>query len=268
MDLKQMRSLKSLMDLGGRRALVSGGAGHLGKACVESLLELGAKVAILDKDPAACERRATELGPNAWPLPCDMADEGMLRARVAQAIETMGGLDILIHCAAFVGTTQVKGWAEPFDRQTVEAWDSALRVNLTAGFIMAQESRRALEASGHGSIILFGSIYGMVGPDMQLYEGTAMANPVGYGVSKGGLLQLVRYLAALLAPRVRVNAISPGGVWRGQPEIFRQRYEERTPLKRMACEEDVKGAVAYLASDLGAYVSGQNLAVDGGWTVW
>jgi NAD(P)-dependent dehydrogenase (short-subunit alcohol dehydrogenase family) len=82
------------------------------------------------------------------------------------------------------------------------------------------------------------------------------------------LLQLMRYLASILAPQVRVNAITPGGVSRGQPEIFQQRYRDRTPLKRMAMEEDFKGAVAYLAGDLSAYVTGHNLIVDGGWTAW
>ncbi len=95
-----------------------------------------------------------------------------------------------------------------------------------------------------------------------------MAQPAGYGASKGGVLQLTRYLATTLAPRVRVNAISPGGVWRQQPDAFHQRYISRTPLGRMAAEEDLKGAVAYLASDLSSYVTGHNLAVDGGWTAW
>ncbi|MBE3117645.1 MAG: SDR family oxidoreductase, partial [Candidatus Atribacteria bacterium] len=141
------------------------------------------------------------------------------------AIKSFGGLDILIHCAAYVGTTPVPGWSVPFDQQTVAAWANALRVNLTAAFVLAQEAREALSASGHGSIILFSSIYGIIGPDMGLYADTMMANPAGYGASKGGLLQLMRYLATVLALRVRVNAISPGGVWRNQPEIFRERYE-------------------------------------------
>ena len=95
-----------------------------------------------------------------------------------------------------------------------------------------------------------------------------MSNPVGYGVSKGGLLQLTRYLATRLAPEVRVNAITPGGVWRGQPQTFYERYKARTPLGRMAAEEDFKGAAAYLASDLSAYVTGHNLVVDGGLMTW
>jgi NAD(P)-dependent dehydrogenase (short-subunit alcohol dehydrogenase family) len=180
----------------------------------------------------------------------------------------MDGLDILIHCAAYVGTTQVAGWAAPFEQQSVAAWDAAMRVNLTSAFILVQEAGQALAESTHGSVILISSIYARVGPDLRLYEGTSMSNPAAYGASKAGLLQLTRYLATTLAPRVRVNAISPGGVWRGQPEAFHERYRQRTPLGRMAREEDLKGAVAYFASDLSAYVTGQELLVDGGWTAW
>jgi NAD(P)-dependent dehydrogenase (short-subunit alcohol dehydrogenase family) len=133
---------------------------------------------------------------------------------------------------------------------------------------MAQEARAALLASGHGSVILLASIYGLVGPDPTLYADTGLANPAAYGVSKGGIIQLTRYLATVMAPRVRVNAIAPGGVWREQPDVFRERYEARTPLRRMAVEEDLKGAVAYLASDLSSYVTGHTLVVDGGWTAW
>src|SRR5437870_1912890 len=115
---------------------------------------------------------------------------------------------------------------------------------------------------------MIGSIYGVVGPDLALYEGTPLGNPAAYAASKGGLLQFTRWLATSLAPRVRVNMLSPGGVERGQAEQFRTRYVAKTPLARMATEEDFKGAVAYLASDLSAYVTGQNLIVDGGWTTW
>jgi NAD(P)-dependent dehydrogenase (short-subunit alcohol dehydrogenase family) len=201
-------------------------------------------------------------------LLCDLSSEEASRQAVRQAIKMQGGLDILIHCAAHVGTTPIPGWTAPFEEQSVAAWDSALRVNLTAAFVMAQEARSALLASGHGSIILLASIYGLVGPDPTLYADTSLANPAAYGVSKGGLLQLTRYLATVMAPRVRVNAIAPGGVWRGQPDVFRERYEARTPLRRMAVEEDLKGAVAYLASDLSSYVTGHTLVVDGGWTAW
>ena len=267
-----MQSLNQLMDLADRKALITGGAGHIGLAAGEALAESGATVAVLDLDGKACKERAgllSLLGVNsAIPLPCDLRDEQATRGAVKHAIVKMGGLDILVHCAAYVGTTEVPGWAVPFEQQTVKAWDAALRVNLTSAFVMVQEAQEALSASGHGSVILFGSTYGVVGPDLRLYTETEMANPAGYAASKGGIIQLTRYLATVLAPRVRVNAISPGGVWRNQPEVFHQRYVSRTPLGRMATEEDLKGAVAYLASDLSAYVTGHNLSVDGGWTAW
>jgi NAD(P)-dependent dehydrogenase (short-subunit alcohol dehydrogenase family) len=267
-----MRSLSTLMSLEGRSALVTGGAGHIALAVSQSLVELGARVAVLDLDAGACSRRAAELNElragAAIAVPCDLSDEQMTRQAARQAIEHFGGLDILIHCAGYVGTTQLPGWMEPFAGQTVAAWDSAMRVNLTSAFVLVQEVHQALARSGRGSVIFFLSTYGIVAPDFSLYAGTSMGGAAGYGASKGGLLQLMRYLASILAPQVRVNAITPGGVSRGQPEIFQQRYRDRTPLKRMAMEEDFKGAVAYLAGDLSAYVTGHNLVVDGGWTAW
>jgi NAD(P)-dependent dehydrogenase (short-subunit alcohol dehydrogenase family) len=267
-----LRSIQQLADLSGRRALVCGGAGHLGSAACEALVELGAGVCVADLDGTRAEAWAQELAARGRGrvvgVGCDFADEASTRALVHRAVDELGGLDVLVHAAALVGTSEVAGWAVPFAEQGVDAWERALRVNVTSAFVVVQEARDALAASGHGSVILFGSIYGVVGPDPELYEGTAMANPVGYGTSKGAVLQLVRTLATTLAPRVRVNAISPGGVERGQPETFQERYRARTPLARMATEEDVKGAVAFLASDLSAYVTGHDLVVDGGWTAW
>lgn len=267
-----MRQIQSLMDLSGRKALVTGGAGHIGLAVAETLLELGSQVTILDLDEEACRERVAALAQqeknSVFGVTCNLSSEDQTRAAIQKSIVLMDGLDILIHCAAYVGTTDVPGWAEPFEKQSVPAWDTALKVGLTSAFTMVQEGRKALASSGHGTVIFLGSIYGLVGPDMGLYEGTDMQNPAGYSAAKGGLLQLTRYLATVLAPDVRVNAISPGGVWRDQPDAFHKRYVARTPMGRMATEEDLKGAVAYLASDLSAYATGQNLSVDGGWTAW
>ena len=267
------RPVAQLMDLTGRRALVTGGAGHIGRVISEALVEQGATVAILDQDAAACQHHVAQLAARskrseAFALPCDLRSEPATRQAIHDAEDRMGGLEILVHCAAYLGTTDTPGWAVPLDRQTVEAWDAAMRVNLTSAMILVQEAAQALAASGHGSVIFLSSIYGMVAPDLRLYAQTDMANPAGYAASKGGLLQLMRYFATVLAPQIRVNAISPGGIWRNQPEAFRARYVSRTPLGRMATEEDLKGAVSYLASDLSAYVTGHNLVVDGGWTAW
>lgn len=269
-----MRSIHDLVSLRGRSALVTGGAGHIGLAAAEALLEAGAKVALLDLDAAAAARCAERFDAR-WPgmtLPigCDLSDESATRDAARQVIAAMQGLDILVHSAAFVGTTKMAGWAVPFGEQTVAAWDAGMRVNLTSAFVLTQEARQALAASGRGSVIFVSSIYGLVGSDAAVYEGTSMNvdRVLAYSASKGGLLQLMRHLSTLLAPAVRVNAISPGGIERGQPEAFRRQFAARTPLKRMGTEEDMKGAVAYLASDLSAYVTGQNMVVDGGWTAW
>jgi NAD(P)-dependent dehydrogenase (short-subunit alcohol dehydrogenase family) len=257
MSGSRTRRFSELADLAGRRALVAGGAGHIGRACVETLTELGAAAVVVDRIDAG-----------DGSIVADLTVEGEARAAVRSAVERLGGLDVLVHAAALVGTDDLAGWSVPFAEQSVEAWDAALRTNLTSAFVLVHEARAALATSGRGSVIFFGSIYGVVGPDARLYEGTSMANPAAYGASKGGLLQLVRYLATTLAPDVRVNAISPGGIDRGQPAAFQERYRACAPLRRMATEEDVKGAVAYLSSDLSAYVTGHNLVVDGGWTAW
>lgn len=254
-----MKKITELFNLTGRKALVTGGAGHVGQIVCATLQELGARVASLDLKKTS--------GPAVSYL-CDLREEKQTRQMVRQVLADWKGLDILIHAAAYVGTTSVAGWAAPFEDQTVSAWEEGFKVNLTAAFILAQETRKSLENSDHGSIIFFNSIYGSVGHDAKLYEGTDMRFPIGYAASKGGLLQLTRQLAVSFAPKIRVNAISPGGILRGQPEIFQKRYCERTPLRRMATEEDLRGAVAFLASDASAYVTGENLQIDGGFTIW
>ena len=267
-----MKSIAELINLTGRSAIITGGAGHIGGAAADTLGELGATVSILDLDADACQRKVDSLtqtgAPKGVALSCDLLDQQATRQALRNCVESVGRLDILVHCAAYVGTTQVPGWSVPFEEQGVEAWDAAMRVNLTSAFVMVQEAQKAMSISGHGSVVLFGSTYGLVGPDMRLYEDTTMANAAGYAASKGGVLQLTRYLATVLAPNIRVNAITPGGVWRNQPDAFHQRYVSHTPLERMAAEQDLKGAIAYLASDLSEYVTGHNLVVDGGWTAW
>jgi NAD(P)-dependent dehydrogenase (short-subunit alcohol dehydrogenase family) len=265
-----MRSVLELLDLRDRTAVVSGAAGHIGRAVCDTLVELGARVAMLDIDADRLRARQRELSSRSETIAvkCDLGREKQARRAVRQAADRLGRIDILIHCAGFTGDTRRKGWAGPFESQTTEALEAAMRVNATSAFAMVQESAVRLAASGRGSVVFVSSIYGMLGPDLRMYRNTDMANPVGYGMSKGALLQLTRYLATLLAPRVRVNAISPGGISRRQPRSFVKQYEMRTPLGRMGREEDLKGAVAYLSSDLSAYVTGQNLVVDGGWSAW
>jgi NAD(P)-dependent dehydrogenase (short-subunit alcohol dehydrogenase family) len=267
-----MKKIKELMDIGGRVALITGGAGHIGGAIAEALAELGAGIAIVDLSPEACSRVCKKVtrdfGVEAFPAAADLSRDVEVRKVPGKVMEKFGRLDILINCAAFVGASKLPGWTAPFEEQNADTWRKALDLNLTVPFILTQSCAPFLKRSGHGSVINIASTYGLVGPDMRLYEGTKMGNPAAYAASKGGLLQLTRWLATVLAPDIRVNAITPGGIQRGQAKTFRKRYVSKTPLGRMGREEDLKGAAAYLASDLSSYVTGQNLIVDGGWTAW
>lgn len=269
---KDMKTLRELMNMEGKVALITGGAGHIGRAMGEALLELGAAVVLNDVNEELCAEKSAELG-NRFPgkIAClcfDVGEEASIQEIRQHLQKEREGLDVLIHSAAFVGTTRFPGWAEPLERQSLEAWEAAFRVNLGAAFSLTRELAPLLREKGRGSVIYVSSIYGLVGPDISLYEGTSMQNPAAYGASKAGLLQLTRYFATTLAPEIRVNAITPGGIARNQPDSFVKKYEQKTPLGRMGVEEDLKGAAAYLASDLSRYVTGHNLVVDGGWTAW
>lgn len=266
------RRIAELTDLTGRVALVTGAAGHLGRVLTETMAELGASLAVLDLEARDCEGLADVLMRDfrigALPLAVDLTDDVQVRAVPSAVIERFGRLDVLVNCAAMVNTVNLSGWIAPFAEQGLEPWRRALETNLTAPFVLTQACVAALGESGHGSIVNVGSMYGLIGPDMRLYEGTEMGNAAAYAASKGGLLQFTRWLATVLAPEIRVNSISPGGIWRNQPENFSRRFRARTPLGRMGTEEDIKGALAYLATDLSAYVTGQNIVVDGGFTAW
>jgi NAD(P)-dependent dehydrogenase (short-subunit alcohol dehydrogenase family) len=266
-----MRSLQDLMDLRDRTALITGGAGYIGQAAAAVLGELGCRVALCDLGSAEPADVAKEIqavhGCECIGIACDLGISAEIHALPERLEKFTGHLDILINNAALVGTSELKGWAVPFPSQSEDSWRKALDINLTAAFLISQVFAPQMQASGHGSIINIASIYGVAAPDWSLYEGTALGNPAAYGVSKAGLIQLSKWLAAALAPNVRVNAISPGGILRGQQQEFVERYERHTLLARMGREEDLKGAIAYLASDLSAYVTGHNLIVDGGWTI-
>jgi NAD(P)-dependent dehydrogenase (short-subunit alcohol dehydrogenase family) len=260
------------MDLKGRVALITGATGHMGSAAADALAELGASIVVLDLSQDACVETANRIqetyGVKAFPLAADITKDNPDHSISQQISDRFGRLDILLNCAALVGTSDVKGWGVPFAQQSMDAWSMALDANLTAPFGLVQSCAELLESSGHGSVIYIGSIYGLLGPDMRLYEGTNAGNPAAYAASKGGTIQITRWLATVMAPKVRVNSISPGGLWRGQAERFHKEYVSRTPIGRMAAEEDFKGAISYLASDMSAYVTGHNLVVDGGWTAW
>jgi NAD(P)-dependent dehydrogenase (short-subunit alcohol dehydrogenase family) len=266
------RDIAELARLDGRVAIITGGAGHIGAVIADAMAEQGAVVALVDQDADRCHAVADDIAnrreTRTIPIVADLADELDTRSIATRVLEAAGGIDVLCHAAALVSAQPLTNWTTPFDEQGTETWRKALEVNLTAVFVLTQACTSALREGGRGSVITIGSTYGLVGPDWRIYEGTDMGNAAGYAASKGGVIQLTRWLATTLAPAIRVNALTPGGVFRDHPERFRQAYEARTPLRRMATEEDYKGAAVFLASDLSRYVTGHNLVVDGGWTAW
>jgi NAD(P)-dependent dehydrogenase (short-subunit alcohol dehydrogenase family) len=184
-------------------------------------------------------------------------------SRISQQI---GSIDFLVNNAAFVGTSALQGWAVSFEDQSSAIWTSVLEVNLTSMFDFAQGLSSNLQTTDSPSIVNIASIHGHVGPDWSLYYGTDMSSPAAYSASKAGVINLTRWLASTMGPKVRVNSISPGGIARGQKESFVEKYVARVPLGRMASENDIVGPVLFLLGDQSRYITGQDLAVDGGYT--
>jgi len=267
-----MNTIKRLINLRGRRALITGATGNLGRAIVDTLAELGADLVLVDRENSDFSFLISSItkrwGVEVEHVICNLEDQSQRANLIENLKGDRGGLNILINNAAFVGSSDLQGWAVPFEEQSIEVWRRALELNLTAVFDLCQGLAPLLRVSEGANIINIASIYGLFGPDWSLYEGTEMGNPAAYSASKGGLIQLTRWLSTAIAPQVRVNAISPGGILRGQPEIFIKKYEAKTPLGRMATEDDLRGVVAYLSSDMSKYVTGQNIVVDGGIGVW
>jgi NAD(P)-dependent dehydrogenase (short-subunit alcohol dehydrogenase family) len=266
-----MNDPRSKMDLSGRTALITGAAGGLGSVFSKSLASLGAKLILVDIDEKKLNLIAAEIrslvNVEITLVECDLEKENDRTELISNVLKSNTYLNILVNNAAFVGSSDLTGWAEPFHLQSLETWNRALEVNLTACFHLIQGLAPLMKKSKGANIVNISSIYGHLAPDWSLYEGTSMSNPAAYATSKGGLIQFTRWLASTLAPEIRVNAISPGGVLRDQLELFVNRYESKVPLKRMAHADDIVGALSYLASDLSSYVTGTNLEVDGGWGI-
>jgi NAD(P)-dependent dehydrogenase (short-subunit alcohol dehydrogenase family) len=274
--------LSELFRLDGRVALVTGGAGLLGRRYCEALLEAGGRVVIGDLDGPRAEALAAELSAEAaLGVALDVADEVSVQAVVDAAVGRFGRLDILVNNAALT----VRGGSErlrpedyfaPFERYPRAVWDQALSVNLTGMMLCAQAAGRQMLAQGGGVVVNISSTYGVVAPDQRLYEGvkspyaeTGFNTPVSYAVTKTAVLGLTRYLATYWGrDNIRVNALTPHGVWDNHDDSFVRNFVYRSPLGRMARNDEYRGALLFLVSDASSYMTGANLIVDGGWSAW
>src|SRR5712692_5566999 len=273
-----------LFRLDGRVALVTGGAGLLGRRYCEALLQAGARVVIGDLDGARAEALAAALGhANALGAKLDVGDDQSVRETVTAAVARFQRLDILINNAALT----VRGGSErlspadyfaPFEEYKRDVWDQALDTNLTGMLLCAQAAgRQMLQQDPPGGVMVnISSTYGVVAPDQRLYEGVkspyadaAFNTPVSYAVTKTAVLGLTRYLATYWGRKnIRVNALTPHGVFDNHDESFVHNFVYRSPLGRMARNDEYRGALLFLVSDASSYMTGANLIVDGGWTAW
>lgn len=255
-----------------RVVVLTGGGGLLGRSMVERLTRDGAVVAVVDRHADLAEKAAelAEAPGRAVAYACDIADRAQIADLHKKILADLGPVEALICNAA----TKSDNFFEPFEDFPIEDWNYVLGVNLTAPMLCAQEFGPPMAARGHGAIVNTLSIYGIVAPDQRIYEGSlyegrAINTPAIYSASKAGLWGLTKYLASYWgAQGVRVNAVTPGGVFSGQNDTFENKYSARTMLGRMGKPHEIADAVTFLVSDRATYITGQNLVVDGGLTSW
>ncbi|MHC1759637.1 MAG: SDR family oxidoreductase [Negativicutes bacterium] len=256
--------------------VVTGGTGVLGRLYCRRLAEAGAQVVVADLDMSKCRALAAEIseqtGRRAEGIVVDLCDEQSVIAWANAVFSIFGAVDVLINNAA----TKSPDFFAPLERFPLDDWNKVMAVNVTGMFLATREIGAVMAKNGRGSIINISSIYGVVGPDQRIYEGSwyeelggAINTPLIYSATKGAVVAMTRYLATYWGSKgVRTNTLTPGGVSSGQNGVFHQKYSERVPLGRMASAEEMVGALIFLASDASSYVNGQNIVVDGGWTAW
>ena len=213
-----MRTLQSLMSLKGRTALVTGACGFLGKTICETLIEQECNLILLDLPGSNFSAITNTISPESkitiLVIEVDLEDINSREFAINRVLQESDSLNILIHAAALVSENSLKGWVTEFKDQSIETWDRAMNINLSSVFHLTRDLAPLIRISGNGSIINIGSIYGVSAPDYSIYAGTNMGNPAAYAASKGGLIQLTKWLSTTLAREIRVNSISPGGIFR------------------------------------------------------
>lgn len=264
----------NLFDLSGKTAWVAGGAGYLGQAICKQLASHGANVVICDQAADRANSVADAIkqqGGKAVAMQLDVADEEAVIAAADTIASEQGSIDIAINA-----TFSAAG--KTMDTLNLADWEKTMRVAVGSAFLISRESARHMQQSGRGgSIIQFSSMYGLVSPDPANYSADVAPglsiNPIEYGVSKAGIVQMVRYQAVMWGKQnIRVNAIAPGPFpnpgGMGAQESFVNKLASRTPLGRVGKAAEIAGTVVWLASEASSYVTGICVPVDGGWTAW
>lgn len=265
--------------LRGKNCFISGAAGLLTAELAGALAEAGANLFLGDVKTEGLEKLAGELRKRFSESRIEHAHLDVTKAESNQAavkscVERLGGIDVLLHGAAvdpkFEPSTSKEAFTG-FAQFPLKLWEDSINVNLTGAFLLTQAAAPVIEKAGEGSIIFMGSQYGLVGPDQRIYaregEAPSFFKPAAYSVGKAGLLGLTKYLAAYYAgTKIRVNMLTPAGVFNGNADEFVKNYSERTTLRRMSRKNEFNGAAVFLASSASSYMTGSNLVVDGGWT--
>jgi NAD(P)-dependent dehydrogenase (short-subunit alcohol dehydrogenase family) len=270
------RNYDKLFRLDGKIVVITGATGILGRIYCRALAEYGATVVISDINQDDCDALASQLTSDTAGtlrgIAVDLSSEASIIDWGRTILDTYGRVDVLINNAA----TKADGFFMPLEQYSIETWKEVMAVNVDAVFLAVRVLGPSMVARGQGNIINVSSIYGVVGPDQRIYEGSWYAElggtintPMIYSSTKGAIVSITRYLATYWGPKgLRCNCLTPGGVSSGQNEEFQRRYSDRVPMKRMAAADEMVGALLYLASDASTYVNGQNLIIDGGWTAW
>ncbi len=263
---------KNLFDLTNKVAIVTGGAGLLASEHAIALCNYGAKVVLADFNLEKCQAAADVLkkeGLNVSAEFCDVTKKESWEALLASVLAENETLDILINNAGFTNQSKSANFDASFENFPLEDWNAIMNVNLTGCFLGCQVVGKQMLLQGKGSIVNIASLYGVVSPNHNIYPGTGISQPVAYSVSKHGVVALTKYVATLWASKgVRVNSLTPGGIFNGHQGLFLERFKQLNPIGRMSEKEELRGGIVYLASDASSHVVGHNLIIDGGWTAW
>lgn len=263
----------NLFDLSGRVAIITGGAGLLASEHAKALAAYGAEVILSDLNLDKCQKAVDQLQNEGYSrvsaLECDVTLRESWEKLKADVLQQFNRIDILINNAGFTNQSKSANFDADFEDFPLEDWNAIMNVNLTGSFLGCQVIGKHMMKQKKGSIINIASLYGVVSPNHKMYPGTGIKQPVGYTVSKHGVVALTKYVATLWAEDgVKVNALTPGGVFNGHQDPFLERFKQLNPIGRMSQKDELQGAVVFLASDASSHVIGHNLIVDGGWTVW